>query len=74
MFKKPNWQETTGALFTKKRGRVESGATANKSKPEVRTGFERFGNVTFHIKELLSPFSRFLLRFGQKGPFRGKDR
>lgn len=35
----PNWQEVTSWLFTK-HGRVESGATRNKSKPELRTGFE----------------------------------
>ena len=39
MIKNPNWQEATSWLFTK-RGRVESGTTGNKSKQEVRTGFE----------------------------------
>ena len=35
----PNWQEAASWLFTKG-GRVESRTTGNKSKPEVRTGFE----------------------------------
>ena len=39
MVKNPNWQEATSWLFTK-RGRVESGKTENKSKLEIRTGFE----------------------------------
>ena len=39
MIKNPNWQEATSWLFTK-RGRVESRTTGNKSKPEVRMGFE----------------------------------
>ena len=43
MIKNANWQEATSWLFTK-RGRVESGITGNKSKPEVRTGFETRGN------------------------------
>ena len=33
------WREATSWLFTK-RGGVEPGTTGNKSKPEVRTGFE----------------------------------
>ena len=37
MIKNPNWQEATSWLFTK-RGRVESGTTENKSKPEVGPG------------------------------------
>ena len=39
MITNPNWQEATSWPFTK-RGRVESGTTGNKFKPEVRTGFE----------------------------------
>ena len=43
MIKTPKWQEATRWLFTK-RGRVESGTTGNKSKPEARTGFDPQGN------------------------------
>ena len=43
--KKPNWQEATSWLFTKS-GRVESGTTKSKSKPEVRVGSE-LGAATF---------------------------
>ena len=39
MIKNPNWQETASWLFIK-RGRVESGTTGNKSKPEVIMGFK----------------------------------
>jgi len=39
MNKTLNWQQATRRLFTK-RVRVEFGTTANKSLPEVKTGFE----------------------------------
>ena len=36
MIKNPSWREATSWLVTK-RGRVKSGTTGNKSKPEIRT-------------------------------------